>query len=146
MHAVMVVREHALGPRAPAGWRLDVVWKLQNHAEGALYFLAHGPLSILDGQPIVLNHAMTGHPIAIDPNLGPEMEFLVVEALGSLELRRTYPLPPIDLQENRMAVGRFAVSYEAPDPKWIPGHVWNAVKEWQKILESSPFELAIANQ
>jgi hypothetical protein len=81
----------------------------------------------------------------LEGNIDPEMEFLVVAAHSFLDLRRTYPLPLIDPQMPRPAVGRFAVSDEPPDPKWIQGRVWDAVKKWQHVLESLPFEIKLTN-
>lgn len=141
MHAEIVALEHALTPRSPKGWWLEVAWRFRNSAERPLYVLAKGLLSILDEQPVVLNHTVTGHPIAVDPYVDPEIEFVVVEARSFLDLRRTYPLPPIDLQAPRAVVGRFAVGYDRPNPKWRQGRVWDAVERWQQVLQSSLFEI-----
>jgi len=141
MQADITALDHTLTSRAPKGWWLDVVWRIRNPAERPLYVLARDRLSILDGNPVVLNHTATGHPIAVDPNADPAMEFVVIEAHGFVDLRRTYPLPPVDLQTPRAVVGRFAVSYDRPDPEWSQGRVWSAVEEWQKILQPSPFRI-----
>jgi hypothetical protein len=141
MQAEIVAIEHGLSPRAPKGWWLEVVWRIQNPAERPLHLLSKGPLSILDGNTVVLNHALTDHPFAVDPNVEPEMEFVIVGARDALDLRRTYPLPPIDLQAPRTVVGRFSVSYDRPDPEWCQGRVWGAVERWQQVLESLPFEV-----
>lgn len=141
MQAEIVALEHTLTPRAPKGWWLEVVWRFRNPAERPLYVLAKGLLSILDGEPVVLNHTVTGHAFAVDPNVEPDMEFIDVKARDSLDLRRTYPLPPLDLQTPRAVIGRFAVGYDRPDPEWRQGRVWDAVEHWQQVLQSSPFEI-----
>jgi hypothetical protein len=137
--------DYKLTSRNGGAWWLEVVWRFQNPGETNLYVLSRGPVFLLDERPFVINNTATNHPVDVDGNIDPEMEFVVVAAHASLDLRRTYPLPSIDLQTPRPVVGTFAVSTEPPDPGWIQGHVWDAVKKWQRVLQSSPFEIKLTN-
>jgi len=143
MQPTLGALEYKLTPRDGGAWWLEVVWRFQNPGDTPLHVLSKGRLSMLDGQPFVINHTASGHPVGLDENINPEMEFVVIAPHSSLDLRRTYPLPAIDLGTPRPVVGKFAVSYEAPDPKWIQGHVWDAVKKWQQVLQSPPFEIKL---
>src|SRR5688572_13309314 len=63
MQAKLVALEYKLTPRDAKAWWLEVVWRFQNPAESPLHVLSKGPLSMLDIQPLVINHTATGHPI-----------------------------------------------------------------------------------
>ena len=144
MQATLVAIEYELTPRNAETWWLEIVWRFQNPSERRLHVLSRGPVSMLDSRPFVINHTSTGHLEGLDANISPVMQFAFVEAHSTLDLRRTYPLPAVDLQTTRKVVGKFAVSYETPGPKWMDNHVWDAVRKWQKVLESTPFEIRLA--
>jgi len=143
MQATLVAIEHSLTSRNAEAWWLEVVWRFQSPSARPLHVLSKGPISMLDSRPFVINHTATGHLKGLEANINPAMEFVLVEAHSILDLRRTYPLPALDLQTPRLVVGKFAVSYETPGPKWMENHVWDAVRKWQKVLESSPFEMRL---
>jgi hypothetical protein len=145
MQPTLAASDYKLTPRDGGAWWLDVVWRFHNPADTALYVLSRGPVSMLDARPFVINNTATNHPVDVDGNINPDMEFLVVAAHSSLDLRRSYPLPSIDLETPRPVSGSFAVSTEPPDPIWIQGHVWDAVMKWQDVLQSSPFEIKLTN-
>jgi hypothetical protein len=140
MQARVVVLEHILTERAPTGWWLAVLWRFQSPARHPLYLLARGPLSMVLGDPVILNHTLTGHPV-VDPNVEPEIEFAAIPPDGHLDLRRTYPFPPVERPAGRLVVGRFAVSSDRPDPAWPRTKPWETLEQWQRLLESPPFNL-----
>jgi hypothetical protein len=140
MQARVAALEHALTERAPAGWWVAVLWRFRNLAQQPLYVLSRGPLSIVDGDPVVLNHTLSGHPV-VDPYAEPEIEFAAIPLDGHLDLRRSYPFPPLDPQTGRLVVGRFAASFDQPDPDWPRTKPWETLEQWQRLLESSPFDL-----
>jgi hypothetical protein len=141
MQAEVVSVEHSLTPRAPQGWWLQVVWRFRNAAEVPLYVLTAGPLSIIDANPIVLNHVIEDDSMGVDPYTDLEMDFTAIAANAVADFPRRYSLPSIDRVKRRDVVGRFAVSYENPDPEWRQRRMWGAVKQWQRILQSSYFEI-----
>jgi len=141
MNTEIIVIEYKLTPRTAKEWWLSVVWRFRNSDSRPLYLLVKGPHLIIDGHPLVLDHSISDDTFTISPYDDPEMKFATVEGRGFLDFRHNYPLPPIDSQKLRAVIGRFSYSYERPDPKWCDGHVWDAVKKWQQIIESSQFEI-----
>jgi len=141
MQAEVVSVGHSLTPRAPQGWWLEVVWRFRNAAEVPLYVLTAGPRSIIDAKPIVLNHAIEGDSMGVDPYTDLEMDFTAIAANAFADLPHKYPLPAMDLLKHRDVVGRFSVGYERPEPEWRQRRMWGAVKQWQRILQSSSFEI-----
>jgi hypothetical protein len=135
----VLAAEHGWRPRTGNGWWLDVVWRFENPEDRPLHVLAEGPLSMFIGDPLVINHTLSDQP-EIDPNAPPDMDFVTVEPHGTLDLERSYPLPPVGPAHT--VVGRFSASHAAPDPEWRHGRVWEAVERWQTVLESPPFEVA----
>lgn len=132
---------HTLTTRDATGWWLAVVWRFRNPADHPFHVLSAGPLWILDGNPLILNHAVEDAPIAVDPNVEPDMDFTAIEAGGLLDLDRLYPLPSLDLRTARDVVGRFALGSDRPDPSWRSGHIWDAVRQWQQVVQSAAFEI-----
>jgi len=134
-----VAAGHSWRPRTPKAWWLDVVWRFENTGDRPLHVLAEGPLSMRLGDPLVINHTPSDQP-EIDPNAPPDMDFVAVEARGTLDVERSYPLPPLDTPQ--AIVGRFSASHQPPDPHWAKGLVWEAVERWQEILETPPFRVS----
>jgi hypothetical protein len=143
MQAEVVSVDHSLAPRAPQGWWLQVVWRFSNAGEVPLYVLTAGPLLIIDATPIVLNHAIEDDSMGVDPYADLEMDFTAIAANAFADLPRKYPLPAIDLLKRRDVVGRFSVGFERPDPEWRERRMWGAVRQWQRILQSSYFEINV---
>ena len=141
MHATLAAVEHFVRARSPHGWWLGAVWRFTDTANQALFVLTRGPLSIFQGNPLVLNHTSADHPLEIAPHEQPDMAFMVVPAAGSLEIHWLYPLPPVDLRSGQTVVAKFAVGRERPQSEWKQGHTWEAVKRWQSVLESEPLIL-----
>lgn len=142
--AVSRVMVEGLEPRLTArdarAWWLDVVWRFHNPTDQPLHVLTAGPQSMSGERPLVINETATDHP-AIDGNITPAMEFVVVAPGSTFDHRRRYALPPLAGAPPWPVVARFAVSHAAPDPVWIAGRAWPAVAAWQDVLESAPLQL-----
>ena len=141
MQAEVSAIRHTLTARDAAGWWLAVTWRFRNPGDRPVYLLSAGPLWILEGDPLILNHAVEDAPVALDRNAEPDMEFATIDAAGSLDMERRYPLPSLELRMGRDVVGRFALGTDRPDPSWRQGLIWDAVRRWQQVVQSAAFRI-----
>ncbi len=123
--------------------KLEVRWRFENPTARTLYVLIRRPLTVAEGDPVVLDHSASDQPLSSEANAESPPTFVELAAHTSSEYPASYQLV---LRPNVTAlrvVGRFGYSDVPPDPSWRQHPSWGPMRKWQRLVDSAAFAAAV---